>query len=572
MSKLINIIGLALLFITSANLKSQDIHFGTFDFVPSLMNPAMVGCTDCDYKFGALYRQQAFVVSPDNYRTMTAFVDGKLEKTIRKADELSWGLHLLNDNSGVGRLQFNQILLSGAYHRILLKKRRKKHILSMGAQLAYNSRSYSDFGAFTFEEELNGQMFSELDDIQNQANQYIDLNVGIAMRRTNRKKEVHYGLALFHLNQLANKEDLTIPKFKMRYAGFLNYKTELNRKTDYLPKVWIQNSQRSFEMVLQSVWQYKAKKKSDWRIRAGFGWRVLDAAQLLFGADYKAYEFAFNYEINTSKLIRASIPVAAIELGVKYCYKKPEPEPKPKPLPEPIIIDFILNLENEEVPDSIRLEKIVDDSSVFENDDEDFSFEEELEADKKYVYIVSKTGFKSDTLRFDTNDIEKSTTIEKSVRLEPIPEPEPEIVPEMESKPEPTPEPEVILLNEPIRLENILYDFDDDKILEDAEIDLQYLLDIMRKYPDMVIELSSHTDAQGDDEYNRALSQRRANSATKWLTDRGIATQRIQSVGYGESVIINQCRNGVKCTDDEHRFNRRTEFKIIAGPTSVPKQ
>lgn len=560
-----------LLTLGTLGLFSQDVHFGNFDFVPSQLNPAMVGCTDCDYQFGALYRQQAFIVSPDNYRTMTAFVDGKMQRVIRKHDSLSWGLHLLNDVSGTGNLAFNQILASAAYHRVLLKKRRKEHILSYGLQLAFNGRSYNNFDAFTFEEELSGQAFSELDVVQNQDLQYFDLNFGMAMRsKYGKNKELKYGLAVFHLNQLANSEEVTIPKFNMRYSGFLSYSNKLNRKTTYMPKVWIQNSDRSFEMVLQSIWQHKANKKSDWQIRAGFGWRVLDAAQLIFGADYKAYEFAFNYEINTSKLLRASAPIAALELGVKYCYKRPEPEEKPKPLPEPIIIDFILNLENETALDSVRLEKLVNDESDLIEENESFPFEEQLEPDENYIYIVSKKGFIPDTLRFDTNDISTSTTIEKSVRLVPIPEPEPE--PEPEPIPEPEPEPEVILLNEPIRLENILYDFDDDKILPDAEIDLQYLLELMQTYPDMVIELSSHTDAQGDDEYNRSLSQRRANSATKWLTNRGIAINRIQSVGYGESQIINQCTNGVECTDDEHRFNRRTEFKIIAGPTSVPKK
>ena len=85
----------------------------------------------------------------------------------------------------------------------------------------------------------------------------------------------------------------------------------------------------------------------------------------------------------------------------------------------------------------------------------------------------------------------------------------------------------------------------------------------------MVIELSSHTDAQGNDNYNQRLSQRRAQSAVDWLIDNGIDPDRLRAVGYGETQILNRCRNGVKCTDDEHRFNRRTEFKIIEGPTSI---
>jgi len=85
----------------------------------------------------------------------------------------------------------------------------------------------------------------------------------------------------------------------------------------------------------------------------------------------------------------------------------------------------------------------------------------------------------------------------------------------------------------------------------------------------MIIELSSHTDSQGRDGYNKGLSARRAASAKKWLVNKGINPDRIETVGYGEKFILNQCVNGVQCSDDEHRFNRRTEFKIIDGPTSI---
>jgi len=128
---------------------------------------------------------------------------------------------------------------------------------------------------------------------------------------------------------------------------------------------------------------------------------------------------------------------------------------------------------------------------------------------------------------------------------------------------------ETVTINEPIRLNNIYYDFDDDKILADAEQDLKFLVDLMKQYPDMEIELSSHTDAQGNDDYNQKLSQRRAQSAKNWMVAHGINAKRIDAVGYGESQILNDCINGVDCTDDEHRVNRRTEFKITAGPTTI---
>ncbi|MCC6462293.1 MAG: OmpA family protein [Saprospiraceae bacterium] len=181
------------------------------------------------------------------------------------------------------------------------------------------------------------------------------------------------------------------------------------------------------------------------------------------------------------------------------------------------------------------------------------SFPFTLEPDKSYMLIADHDGYTSDTLKFNTTGIKKTVQIEKKLTL----------------RTKRPPKPRVIKRDEPIRLNSIYYDFDKADILPDAEKDLQFLVDLMNQYPDMKIELSSHTDAQGKDDYNEKLSQRRADSAKTWMVAKGIVADRIVAVGNGEKFILNRCKNGVECTDEEHRFNRRTEFKIIAGPTSI---
>lgn len=176
-----------------------------------------------------------------------------------------------------------------------------------------------------------------------------------------------------------------------------------------------------------------------------------------------------------------------------------------------------------------------------------------LVLEKSYGIIINKAGYYPDTVMgINTVALLKDENFERKINLKPK---EPEF--------------EIYSTEEPIRLNNIYYDYDDDKILPSAEGDLGLVFDLMKQYPDMVIELSSHTDARGDDDYNMKLSQRRANSAKTWLVKKGIVAERIQAVGYGESKILNKCQNDVECTDDEHRFNRRTEVKIISGPTSI---
>ncbi len=194
-------------------------------------------------------------------------------------------------------------------------------------------------------------------------------------------------------------------------------------------------------------------------------------------------------------------------------------------------------------------------------DANNFSFT--LAPDKEYLIVATRDGYEADSTVVNTVGVTKSREISKSLVLrteKKVPPPPP---------PPAEPDEVTYTINEPIRLNNIYYDFDDDKILADAEPDLNVLFGLMNQYSDMVIELSSHTDARGNDKYNADLSQRRADSAKRWLVGKGIAAERIVAKGYGESRLLNGCTNGVKCSDDEHRFNRRTEFKILSGPTTI---
>lgn len=226
-----------------------------------------------------------------------------------------------------------------------------------------------------------------------------------------------------------------------------------------------------------------------------------------------------------------------------------------------LIIDLIVEVEEEKGPlDGAKI-RLIDESEAADpkekTNPEGHEFQFLLDGDRSYRAIVTKQGYYPDTLEFNTAGIIDDFTVKKKSKLEPIPEAPKE------------PEYETITINQSIRLNNIYFDFDDWKILPDAEKDLSNLLDLMNKYPTMVIELSSHTDAQGVSNYNQKLSQRRAESTKQWLIDKGVSDERVKPVGYGEAQILNQCVNGVRCDDDEHRFNRRSEFKIIDGPQTI---
>lgn len=112
-------------------------------------------------------------------------------------------------------------------------------------------------------------------------------------------------------------------------------------------------------------------------------------------------------------------------------------------------------------------------------------------------------------------------------------------------------------------MENIYYDFDKWDILPESEVELDKLVKVMNDNPSWKVELGSHTDSRGSDKYNETLSQKRSDSAVGYIVGKGIAKDRIIAKGYGETELVNECDDGVKCAEADHRKNRRTEFKIL---------
>ncbi|MCG8331834.1 MAG: OmpA family protein [Chitinophagales bacterium] len=207
----------------------------------------------------------------------------------------------------------------------------------------------------------------------------------------------------------------------------------------------------------------------------------------------------------------------------------------------------------------------------------------DLELDMPYMVIATHPDYYPDTVQFNTVGVTESTSYEERMYLSPKP------------VPPPVPEYDTITLEEPIVMENILYDFDDDRIRDEAESDLQYIYELMTEHADMKIELSSHTDKEGNDDYNEDLSQRRAESARRWLVRKGLDRDRIVAKGYGETqpqtvnarnaalhdflnegdVLTEEFVNALETEEQQDvadQLNRRTEFKILEGPTTITIQ
>ena len=161
-----------------------------------------------------------------------------------------------------------------------------------------------------------------------------------------------------------------------------------------------------------------------------------------------------------------------------------------------------------------------------------------LECEDEIQLMVSKTGYESKMLDLKFSDIDPPVL---DVYLNPI---------------------EEIIVEEKIILNPIYFDFDKSNITNKAAFELDKLVAIMEKYPDMVIRAESHTDARGPASYNKGLSDRRAKSTAQYVISKGISEERISGVGKGEEEPKVDCSQG--CSKEEHAQNRRSEFIIVS--------
>jgi len=117
---------------------------------------------------------------------------------------------------------------------------------------------------------------------------------------------------------------------------------------------------------------------------------------------------------------------------------------------------------------------------------------------------------------------------------------------------------EQVRVGESFVLKNIFFAFDKSDLLPESYPELNKLVELMKKYPAMTVEIAGHTDFRGSDEYNLKLSHDRAGSVVRYLVSQGIQPGRLSSKGYGKTKPIAD-----NTTDEGRQLNRRVEFKVL---------
>lgn len=180
-----------------------------------------------------------------------------------------------------------------------------------------------------------------------------------------------------------------------------------------------------------------------------------------------------------------------------------------------------------------------EDLSAFTSADGRFNMA--IEPNSEYVVRCEREGMLTSTNRISTKGLTRSDTISLEVRMTPI------------------------QVGQSIAINNIYYDYDKWDIRPDAAKELDKLVSIFQDNPKLIFELGSHTDSRGGDLYNLVLSDARAQAAVNYLIRNGVAPEQISAKGYGEDQLVNQCGNAVRCTEEAHQANRRTEFKLTGS-------
>lgn len=113
-----------------------------------------------------------------------------------------------------------------------------------------------------------------------------------------------------------------------------------------------------------------------------------------------------------------------------------------------------------------------------------------------------------------------------------------------------------------IHLNSIYFELGNTTLIPEATNELSRLASLLQTYKDIHLEIRAHTDCRGDSNYNLTLSEGRAQSVVKFLESKGIAKNRLTAKGYGETQLVNECSDGVVCSEEKHKANRRVELIV----------
>lgn len=315
-------------------LSAQDIHYTLFDMAPLRINPALTGAFSGTVRLGGIYRGQWFAVpGASNVETPSFYADAPIIRGFRDKDWVGVGFSFISDQSGRFNLKNTFAGLSASYHLALDKK--ANSILTLGAQYGQVQRRINyGIGDLLSEEIITDAGTNEfaggtLGGDQVEEKSYNDINIGLLYRtKLDRTSSLEIGLATLHVNSPeARLITAGTGDRKMTISAHGKYESAIDETWSMAPAVYFQTTQGGKSEILLQAWAGR-KMNKDLKLNFGLGWRVGDAASLMFGGDYKDIRAALSYDINI-RTTASSITntFGGFELAAYYIikiYKQPE--------------------------------------------------------------------------------------------------------------------------------------------------------------------------------------------------------------------------------------------------------
>ena len=520
----------------------QEAMFSFYDWNKMSLNPAVAG--DNGTLNATLIHRSQWVGFEGAPITQSLTVDAPVV-----GDAVNLGLSVLNDKTGPVR---NVGVMVDYAYRMKLSDNWK---VALGLKAGFNDYVF----------DLGGVKTIDIDPVFTKSDNDFDLNIGIGAFAS--YKRLTFGFAVPKL--IDNGFDYTVDgaakEFRHYYMTasydqplnehFTLRPTTLLKVTEGAPvegditlvcfydnKYWIGVMGRSMDGV---GLQCGIRPWKNCAIGYAFDWSIANTTGYTNAGSHEVmlhYEYDYRKRKRKEQPAQETLPMKQ-EQEIAEAPKdtiKPEPEPVAEPEEEPAqpvvedegdkmtvykvtVVNFKNNapIEGAEVRVGGFLEKETDSAGVAEFVFADEQFNVDVRALGYYNVRTTRKGSQNDTIYM------------------------------------------TVMLNRRIVLKNIYYDFDKADLRAESVKELEKIVAFLKTNPDLKIELGSHTDSRGNDDYNMRLSERRAKSVVEYIISRGISPERIVSKGYGETQLVNDCGNGVKCTEEEHQQNRRTEILIL---------
>ncbi len=328
---------------------AQDIHFTQYNMSPMTLNPANAGRFEGTARIGGIYRSQWSSVINNPYSTPSAWVDAPIIRGFRSKDWVGVGLMLYQDRAGSAGLTHGAFKFGATYHFAFGKK--GNTVLSIGGHYGGEQRRI-DINRLQFADGFNNQgeyvpaLSMDNGRVLGSAN-YNDIDLGaVFFSKLNKTMDFHMGFSIYHFTRPnysligggASPGPGPAPqqgfaRLPRRYVTHGQFNMALSNRVSLSPTFLYQTMEGNDEIIVQGMAGYLFNEEKDITLRAGVGYRLSDAVNVLVGAKIKDLTIGAAYDINISDLTIVSNYRGGFEIAANYIIKIYKPTVvKPKVL------------------------------------------------------------------------------------------------------------------------------------------------------------------------------------------------------------------------------------------------